>query len=138
MAQEKKKKYKKFRLGLKGIILFYVRAFVLIDYSLYERSQGVEVDAKITKISIQETNSDEDSESKQVYVSYEYKGKKDENIPLSYSDFTMITGQRIKVHLDPKTPTYVYSWKVKFIIGALIAVANTAYIVVCKVKKRKL
>ena len=107
MAQEKKKKYKKFRLGLKGIILFYVIAFVLIDYSLYERSQGVEVDAKITKISIQETNSDEDSESKQVFVSYEYKGKQYNDIPLSYSDFTMVKGQKIKIHLDPQSPTCI-------------------------------
>ena len=136
MSKEKRKKVR--RLGRKVVVLFYVIAFILIDYSLYERSQGVEVDAQITNINIQETNSDEDSESKQVYVSYEYKGKKYENIPLSYSDFTMITGQRIKVHLDPKTPTYLYSWKVKFRIGVLIAVANTAYIVVCKIKKRKL
>ena len=112
MSKEKRKKVR--RLGRKVVVLFYVIAFILIDYSLYERSQGVEVDAQITNINIQETNSDEDSESKQVYVSYEYKGKKYENIPLSYSDFTMVTGQRIKVHLDPKTPTYVYSWKEKF------------------------
>ena len=51
------------------------------------------------------------------YVNYEYEGEKYKDVHLSYHDFSMKEGKKIKIRIDPDNPTKVYASSYLFLFG---------------------
>lgn len=109
------------------VIIFMIFALVfggvgygLLGYSIALNGKTEDIRAMITEIHRR------DSDSHDVYVTYEYDGQVYENIRINEYSSTMREGKWIDLKIDPSDPTNVSSTKVMLIIGGIFAAIGTA------------
>ncbi len=120
-----------------AFILFLCMGVYLLSNGISTRNKGIEVEATVDRIVSKKRRAASREVDYYVYISYEFKGKKYEDIEYDAYSFGVSEGKTITVKVDENNPTHVYtsSWNMAGGIFMLVCSAIIGVTIVLEIKE---